>query len=115
MRTNGSILMTKIKFVSVCLALSASFLSINSIAANDYSRTISRFGSQAPSTGYFYANEGWSLPCANGVMYIDISTAAGKGMFASIIVTKKTGGSIYWINYTIDANTICYATLIELQ
>ncbi|HSI50826.1 MAG TPA: hypothetical protein VLA61_21375 [Ideonella sp.] len=82
---------------------------------NDYTRTVSRFGSQLPATGYFYIEGTWTLPCANGVMYIDLSTAAGKAMWASILVTKKTGGTIYWINYSINSSNLCNANLIEVQ
>ena len=82
---------------------------------DDYNKTVTHVGTQQQATAYFLVNEGWSQPCASGVMYLDLSTAAGKGMLGTLLTAKATGATIHWVNYTIGTGNICTATLIELN
>ncbi|MGN6525619.1 MAG: hypothetical protein ACTHL8_04470 [Burkholderiaceae bacterium] len=84
-------------------------------ATDDYNRTPVNMGAQAPSSGYFYVAEGWSQPCANGIMYIDLTTAAGKSMWAAVLAAKSLGKTIHWVNYTVGSGNICTASLIEIS
>ncbi len=84
-------------------------------ATDDYNKTLSHVGTQQPTTAYFLVNEAWSQPCASGVMYIDLTTAAGRGMLALLLEAKAAGGTIHWVNYALGAGNLCTATLIELN
>jgi hypothetical protein len=89
--------------------------SASCFATDDYNKTPANLGAQAPSTGYFYVAEGWSQPCANGVMYIDLTTAAGKSMWAEVLAAKAMGKPIHWVNYTVAGGNVCTANLIEVS
>ena len=95
--------------------LGAAIASGSCQAAEDYNKTVSRVGTQAPATGYFMTNEALTTTCAYGVVYIDLTAVSGKPMWASIVMAKETGGTIYRLDYTVDANSICTATLVEIK
>ena len=97
------------------LGVSLAMVGVACHATDDYNKTLSRVGTQQSTTAYFYVNEAWSQPCVGGIMYIDRSTAAGKGMLAMLLQAKATGATIHWVNYTLGANNICMASLIELN
>jgi len=95
--------------------LGASFAMGSCQAAEDWNKTVGRIGVQAPATGYFMVNEALSTTCAYGVVYVDLTQVAGKTMWAAVLTAKETAGMIYRLDYSVDANTICTATLVELK
>ena len=99
----------------ICLILAGTAFT-PAFAIDDYNRTVASVGAQqTPARAYFRVAENWSQPCANNVMYIDVSTPAGKSLFANVLEAKATGNLISWVNYTLDAGNICNATLVELK
>lgn len=103
------------------VAISIALSSVRSFAAqDDFYKTVRTVGSQTTTTGsgsvgYFTINESFTLPCSNSVMYIDLSSPAGRVMWASVLLSKKTNGTIFRINYTADSYNNCTADLVEIQ
>jgi hypothetical protein len=116
--------MTTFRQVSCTLLLSLSLASTASAQStfDEFNKTIMGVGSQQAqqtSNGYLYVVENWtSTNCSNNVVYIDLTTAAGRGMYATLLSAQAQGRKLYRVNYTATSSgnaTTCTANLIELR
>ncbi|CCN48808.1 conserved hypothetical protein [Vibrio nigripulchritudo MADA3029] len=76
-------------------------------------KTIVRTFSEGSSKAGFYTSEGL-LQCKWGIMYIDLSTEAGKAMFSQVLTAKSAGFKVVRIDYT-KSGELCTATGLHIQ
>ena|SRR5579872_1158909 len=107
--------------VLLCTAALA-LVSGAAIAQSDFSKSISQLGVQvqpanAPSLAYFSVNGGFTLSCAYGLVYLDITTDFGRAAYAELLAAKNAGQQLSRIDYTQSggANSMCTLQLVEVE
>lgn len=108
------------KFISVVAALLVSFAASSAFAGNiiDNNRTITKLGTQFGSA-YIAFSPALSLPggCLFDIVYIaDLSTAAGKAYYATLLTAYSQGKPVSRVDYNnASSGGQCFVTLIEVQ
>ena len=77
------------------------------------SKTVLRTFSEGSAKAGFYTKEGLQ-ECKWGIMYIDLSTEAGKAMFSQVLTAKTAGFKIVRIDYS-KTGALCKANGLHIQ
>ena len=105
---------TGLKWIFIAIAM-CGFTITQANAANMYGpyQVKSLFAESANTAGFFVVE---GLPqCLYGLMYIDLSSAAGKGQFALLTSAKMGGWKITRIDYTQSANGACWLGGVHVE
>ena len=108
------------KLISIAAALLVSFAANSAFAGNtiDNNRTITKLGTQFGSA-YIAFTPALSLAggCLFDIVYIaDLSTAAGKAYYATLLTAYSQGKPVSRVDYNnASAGGQCFVTLIEVQ
>ena len=84
-------------------------------AADEFleTRTVLRILSENQTTAGFYTKEGLTQ-CKWGIMFIDLSSEAGRAQFSMILTAKVAGQKIIRMNYIISSEK-CRLTGLHTQ
>ena len=82
-------------------------------AENDSNLTVTTAGSQSGSYAYIIVSPGTTGSCGN-IIYMDITTDAGRAMYATALTARVTGRAISRVDYTVSVGNVCYASLLAM-
>jgi len=86
------------------------------LATEDHNLTITIVGTQSSgSVAYFSTQQGFSVNCAYGIAYIDLTTTAGQNEYATILTAKSTGATLTKVDYTQNSDGTCHVVLVEYE
>lgn len=77
-------------------------------------KTVKRIFTEGSAAAGFYTVEGIS-ECKWGIMYLDLSTEAGKGMLSQVLTAKSTGFKVVRVDYTVSSNGTCQASGLHIE
>ena len=99
--------------ITIALVLSSiSFVSLaNQITTP---KIVKRIFSEGSTTAGFYTVEGIS-ECKWGIMYLNLSTESGKGMFSQVLAAKSAGFKVVRIDYTVSTSGTCQASGLHIE
>ena len=100
----------KIIITSVLISLSSVALA----AQISTPKTVKRIFTEGSTRGGFYAVEGIS-ECQWGIMFVDLSTAAGKGMLSQLLTAKSAGFKVVRIDYSVSGSGTCLASGLHIE
>ena len=103
-------LLKKIIITSVLISIS----SVSLAAQISTSKTVKRIFTERSTAAGFYAVEGIS-ECKWGIMYLDLSTEAGKGMLSQVLTAKSAGFKVVRIDYTVSSSGTCLASGLHIE
>jgi hypothetical protein len=84
------------------------------LAETETDKTIDRVGVSG-TVAYFTAVEGFAA-CSSGAMQVDLSTPAGRALYATVLTAKATTRKLSRIEFSIDAASgACVVTLAEMS
>jgi hypothetical protein len=65
---------------------------------------------------YFSVNGGFTLSCAYGLIYLDITTNFGRAAYSQLLAAKNTGQQLSRIDYVQagGAGSMCTLQLVEV-
>jgi hypothetical protein len=109
------IVIKKIFVSALVCCLSTLIISTSVYAAQIMtSKTVTRIFSEGENGGGFYTAEG--LPeCKWGIMYINLSTNAGKAMMSQLLTAKSAGFKVVRIDYAVSSSGSCSASGLHIQ
>jgi hypothetical protein len=99
------------------LVVTAVLMSISSVAFSaqiSAPKTVKRIFSEGSTGAGFYATEGIT-ECRWGIMYLNLSTEAGKAMFSQLLTAKSAGFKVVRIDYTVSSSGTCLASGIHIE
>ncbi|MBD1557666.1 hypothetical protein HC752_12055 [Vibrio sp. S9_S30] len=96
--------------LAVALATLSVFVQAEQILG---SKTVLRTFSEGSAKAGFYTTEGLQ-ECKWGIMYIDLSTEAGKAIFSQVLTAKTAGFKIVRIDYS-KSGELCTARGLHIQ
>ena len=100
----------KIIVTSVLIALSSTTLA----AQITTPKVVKRIFTEGTVSAGFYAIEG--IPeCKWGIMYLNLSTDAGRGMLSQVLIAKSAGFKVVRIDYSVRSNDTCLATGLHVE
>src|SRR5450759_3254613 len=110
------------KLITVAIALLAALSASTAFAltATDFNKTIVRIGTQS-GAAYIALSPaltiGASGTCLYDLVYVaDLSTAAGKAFYATLLTAYSQGKPLSRVDYSnAGAGTVCFISLIEVQ
>ena len=108
------------KLIAAAITLLVAFSASTVFAATDLNKTIVKIGTQS-GIAYISLSPaltiGPSGTCLFNLLYVsDLSTAAGKAMYATLLSAYSQGKPLSRVDYTNSgAGTVCFVSLIEVQ
>lgn len=76
--------------------------------------TVKRIYVGGLSTAGFFTKQGMT-PCLYGIMYIALTTEAGRAQLSLITTAKAAKQDIVRIDYSIDANQVCRLNSLDIE
>jgi len=102
------------KLVAPVFAVLTMLVSGGASAADDFGRTLSLTGLSG-NTAYAAFTEGLSGPCKYNIVYLgDVSLPQTKALLAMLVAARSSGGKVAHIGYTINSDTTCSSTQLEI-
>ena len=77
-------------------------------------KTVKRIFTEGSTSAGFYAVEGMT-ECRWGIMYLNLSTEAGKGMLSQVLTAKSDGFKVVRIDYSTSASGTCLASGLHIE
>jgi hypothetical protein len=103
-------LLKNIIITSVLISIS----SVSLAAQISTPKTVKRIFTEGSTGAGFYAVEGIS-DCKWGIMYLNLSTEAGKGMLSQVLTAKSAGFKVVRIDYTVSSSGTCLASGLHIE
>ncbi|CCN35975.1 conserved hypothetical protein [Vibrio nigripulchritudo SFn27] len=103
-------MLKKLIIASVLMSVSSALLA----AQISTPKTVKRVFSEGATSAGFYTVEG--IPeCKWGIMYLNLSTEAGKGMFSQVLTAKSAGFKVVRIDYAVSSSGTCQASGLHIE
>lgn len=96
----------------LCFLVLFFLASLNSYGATDTNVTITTFGVQS-SSAYFAISPAPSSPCLYGILYVDLSSAYGKYLYAMLLSAKSSDLPLTRVDYFADGSGVCFVNLVS--
>ena len=77
-------------------------------------KTVKRIFSEGSTSAGFYATEGIT-ECKWGIMFLNLSTEAGKAMFSQVLTAKSANFKVVRIDYTVSSSGTCLASGLHIE
>lgn len=77
--------------------------------------TVLRLFSEGANSGGFYPNENIQDVCKWNLIYIDMSTPSGRGMFALLVQAKAQSLNLVRVDFIRNSDTTCTLTGLHIQ
>ena len=99
----------------VVLAMSAMLACGSARAESKGPLTVLRIFSEGASSAGFYPSENIQGDCKWNLIYVDMSTPSGRGMFALLLQAKAQSLSLARVDYIKNNDTTCLLSGLHVQ